>query len=104
MRFDADAALNRKVSKEALELPINQALLKNEHLFTDSIDYRGQPVLAATRYIEEADWGLVVKIDKQEAFAPVTNLRNSLVFVIVITSIAILLVSFYTTSNIARTI
>ncbi len=104
LRFDADAVLSKRVSKEALELPITQALLGNEQLFTDSIDYRGEPVLAATRYVEDMDWGLVVKIDKAEAFAPVAGLRNSLILITVIASIAILFVSLYTARNITRPI
>ncbi len=39
----------------------------------DSRDYRGEPVLAAYRYIPispNCGWGLVVKIDKAELFAP----------------------------------
>jgi len=39
----------------------------------DSLDYRGEPVLAAYRYIPVGPvwgWGLVVKTDKAELFAP----------------------------------
>jgi len=104
LRFDADAVLTKRVSKEALELPITQALLGNDQLLTDSIDYRGEPVLAATRYVEDTDWGLVVKIDKAEAFAPVAGLRNSLILITVSASIAILFVSLYTARNITRPI
>ena len=96
LRFDAAAVLSKRVSKESLELPITQALLGNEQLFTDSIDYRGEPVLAATRYVKDTDWGLVVKIDKAEAFAPVAGLRNSLILITLIAAIAILFVSLYT--------
>jgi len=104
LRFDADAVLTKRVSKEALELPITQALLGNEQLFTDSIDYRGEPVLAATRYIENTDWGLVVKIDKAEAFAPAAGVRNLLVLIIVIVSIVVFFVSIYLARNITRPI
>ena len=104
LRFDAAAVLSKRVSKESLELPITQALLGNEQLFTDSIDYRGEPVLAATRYVKDTDWGLVVKIDKAEAFAPVAGLRNSLILITLIAAIAILFVSLYTARNITRPI
>ena len=39
------------------------------------MDYRGIPVLAVTRYLEGVDWGLVIKIDKLEAFTPLENLK-----------------------------
>lgn len=78
LRFDPGAALHRTVSGEDLNVPIVQALLQNEALFTDVIDYRGEPVLAVSKYIETTGWGLVVKIDKAEAFAPIALWRTIL--------------------------
>jgi signal transduction histidine kinase len=40
-----------------------------------SVDYRGKEVIAAWRPIPSVDWGLVAKIDADEAFASITNLR-----------------------------
>jgi PAS domain S-box-containing protein len=56
------------IPKSDLNIPVTHALLMHENQFTDIIDYRGEPVLSSTRYIEKTDWGLVVKIDKSEAF------------------------------------
>jgi hypothetical protein len=39
-------------------------------------DYEGTEVLAAWRYIPLLRWGLVTKINADEAFAPVTQLRT----------------------------
>ncbi len=75
VRFDPNAAFSRRVPRTALEVPMTQALLGNETLFRVAIDYRGEEVLAASRYISGADLGLVVKIDTSEAFAQVANLR-----------------------------
>jgi len=104
LRFDADAALTRSVSKESLELPITQALLGDEQILVESIDYRGEPVLAVTRYLENADWGLVVKIDKAEAFAPIVGLRNSLLLTISVSVVVIILVSVYISRRITKPI
>jgi signal transduction histidine kinase len=76
LRFDPEAALTLRIQKDDVQLPTIQAILKNEKTFTNTIDYRRVPVLAVTRYIEGVDWGLVAKIDKAEAFAPLDNLRN----------------------------
>lgn len=100
LRFDKQAALARIIKKEKLDYPMTQALLKNEQLFTNSADYRGEPVLASTRYIEQTDWGLVVKIDEAEALAPVKQIRNLLVLVILLSSSAVLIISLL----VARTI
>ncbi len=48
---------------------IHQALSGQEEIYTDSVDYRQNPVLSVTRFVEGPEWGLVVKIDRQEAFA-----------------------------------
>ena len=45
-----------------------QHALAGESLFGEFSDYRGVPVLAATRPIRNTDWGLVAKIDTAEAF------------------------------------
>lgn len=36
----------------------------------EGIDYRGVPVLAAIREIEDSPWTLIAKVDKEEIFAP----------------------------------
>jgi len=70
LRFDKNAAMQHTISKERLSVPISQALLK-KNLFLDSApDYRNKNVLAQVRYIEDLDWGIVVKIDEDEAYSP----------------------------------
>lgn len=56
------------IEADEISAPLVEALKKNETLLPDAIDYRGKEVLAVTRYIPEAHWGIVVKIDKEEAF------------------------------------
>jgi signal transduction histidine kinase len=75
LRFDSGTTFNLNISKDQLNTPVIQSLLKNEKTFTDTLDYRGIPVLAVTRYLEGVDWGLVTKIDKLEAFTPLENLK-----------------------------
>jgi signal transduction histidine kinase/HAMP domain-containing protein len=104
LRFDQHAALRRAVSKDDLSTAITQALLKNEQLFTDTVDYRGQQVLATTRYIEKTDWGLVVKIDKAEAFAPINRLKNVLLTIGFLTVIAVTLLAFFSAKSISNPI
>ncbi len=79
-RFEVDSN-NLTVPKDRFDVPITQALLKNEFSYTDSVDYREEPVLAVTRYIEEVDWGLVVKVDRSELLIPVNDFRNSLILI-----------------------
>ncbi len=62
----ADANLHRSVDQ--LDLAAHAALDGRE-TFGEFIDYRGVRVLAATRRIPLTDWGLVCKIDREEALA-----------------------------------
>jgi signal transduction histidine kinase/ActR/RegA family two-component response regulator len=104
VRFDQHAALKRTVSKDNLRSPITQALLKKEQLFTDAVDYDGKPVFAATRYIEKPGWGLVVKINKEEAFAPIVQFRNLLALIVLVSSVIVILASLYIAQSITSPI
>ena len=104
LRFDPSAAFKREESKDNLDKPIIQALLKNENLFTEAIDYRGEPVFAATKYIKEMDWGLVAKIDIAEAFKPLYNLQFVFLIFIVILSVIAVTLSLYLANLIAQPI
>ena len=64
------------------------------------IDYRGKKVVGAWRYIPSLDWGMVAKIDAEEAFADVTNLRNLILLILVI----IFVLSGITAFSIAKSI
>ena len=60
---------------------------RGEEGIIDSRDYRGEPVLAAYRHIRitpESGWGLVVKRDKAELFAP---LRADIAYTVLLGSI-----------------
>ena len=58
----------------------------------ESLDLRQVPVLAAWHYLPKARWGLVVKIDQAEAYAPVVSLqRFSLLLLLMAATLAIAL-------------
>jgi PAS domain S-box-containing protein len=59
--------------------PALLALANEEGVFTEDLrDYRGEPVWAATRYVPETDWGLVVKFDANEKQATMEDFRGRL--------------------------
>jgi signal transduction histidine kinase len=95
LRFEPAAALTLRIDKDDVQRPAIQALLKNEKTFTNTVDYRGVPVLAATRYIEGVDWGQVAKIDKAEAFATLDNLRNLTILTGVIVAALVVVASLF---------
>jgi len=68
-RYEQQAVVGKVVAAED-KLPIITALNNRESQIKFASDYRGQSVLAATRYLEKADWGLVTKIDRYQIFQP----------------------------------
>jgi len=69
-RFDANAALRRKVSLDNKASLLVNSILTNP-LPSPSIDYRNKQVLGIASQIAAPGWGLVVKLDEDEALQPV---------------------------------
>ncbi len=76
LKYDADAALKHRILLTDLNrgAPLIHAL-NGERGSGFEIDYLGQPVAAAWRYLPRMGWGMVVKMDADEALAPVYRLR-----------------------------
>lgn len=88
LRFDTDAALKKNLT--SMQLFDNQGVVYDEVQ-----DYRGQQVMVASRSIGFADWVIATKIDTAEALAPILQLQNTLLTIVVVSSIAIILVALY---------
>lgn len=84
LRFDPGSQLFRVTDKADTSKPIIRALAGMESTHQDTIDYRGERVLAATRYLEKPDWGLSAKIDQDEAYAPLRRFGISLIVLLVL--------------------
>jgi len=63
-------------------------------------DYRGIEVLSVDIHLPEMNWSLIAQIDTQEAFAPVTQLTNTLILIFFI----ILFIAIFISSFTSRTI
>jgi len=103
-RFGEKAALSTIVPGEKANVPINIALQNKSEVLTDSVDYRGKPVLAATEHIDDPPLGLVVKIDRSEAFAPANRLVGLLGIVFGATALLVIVVSLLLSGSITRPI
>jgi PAS domain S-box-containing protein len=71
LRFDTSAALKK----------VNGSSAQN-------VDYRGHPVLTVWRDVPDTDWRLVVKTDKTEVLTPIAGLRNTIIFILVLSVVA----------------
>lgn len=73
LRFDPGAAMRKEVSEGG---PLKEALLaRKDIVLTQAVDYRGAPVLAAVHHTSLLEWGVTVKIDRDEALLPVGRMR-----------------------------
>ncbi len=75
---------------------------RRDTLFPDLVDYRGVPVLAAVRFVESADWGLVVRMDQEQAYAPVRRFRNHTLVALAGVALAAMLVSLLVSRRLTR--
>lgn len=101
LRHDPQAALRRKVVLgDKVAYPIQQAVLgKNGTGIT--LDYRGKEVIASWHYLSSVGWGMVTKIDAQEAFGPVVDLGNITTIAIIVVTIIVVILSLAIAKSIA---
>ncbi|MHC4454836.1 MAG: sensor histidine kinase [Planctomycetota bacterium] len=67
-------------------------------------DYRDVPVLGVSKYFEEMDWVIVASKYVSEAFAPVTYLRNFIIFIGTTGIIVIVLVAVFISTGVTSSI
>jgi len=103
---DATFFTNRRfeIAEDKIDVSIPHEMLKNEDMYYDAVDYRGESVIASTQYITSIDWGLVAKIDRSEAFAPIDNTNRIMIFIFTFISIIAIVVSYLTSKSITTPI
>ena len=92
LRFDRNAAFE-KIVPDSIGLPINHSLKAPVAKIIHANDYRGVESILAIGTIPETGWGLVVKLDAEEAFLPVNKLRRSMTLAAML-SIAVVLAGY----------
>ncbi len=94
-RHDPDAAFERRVM---IGDPAGAAIVESASGQRGSgivTDYRGERVLAVWQYLPALQWGVVVKIDADEAFAPVASLARLAAAVAIIAVILAALAAWF---------
>ncbi len=101
LRHDKEAALKRRVAFGArFGLPVLEAV-QGRNGSGISTDYRGKKVIAAWRYMPSLGWGVVAKIDTQEAFASIEQMRRLAILLTVIAMILTAILSFLIAKSIS---
>ncbi|HEY0256327.1 MAG TPA: ATP-binding protein [Candidatus Methylacidiphilales bacterium] len=75
LRHQSDAAFRLKFNRQEAPTAILDAV-EGMRVQAVTTDYRGKQVLSVSRYLPSLGWGLVVKMDVDEIFKPVANLRQ----------------------------
>jgi PAS domain S-box-containing protein len=81
LRHDPEAAFQRRAKIGSGHALPAQMALQGKRGSGISVDYRGEEILAAWRYIPDIRWGIVTKIDTQEAFKSSRLLRQRFLLV-----------------------
>ncbi|UQB41965.1 response regulator [Thiomicrospira microaerophila] len=97
LRHIPDAAFQRLVDLNQVPPPMISAL-KGERTESLTYDYAGIEVLSASRFLPATHWGMVVKVDADEAFAPIYQQRN-LAFILMALFMLIFGVAAYVFGN-----
>ena len=93
LRFKRDAAFNVTIPKSK-DKPINWSLESPETHVVRSPDYRNIESFLAIGTIADTGWGLVVKIDEDEAFIPLYEVTN-LIWRAGMVSVLLVIISWY---------
>jgi len=104
LRHYPHAAFNRKVGIGSYKGLSIQKAVQGIRGFGISRDYRDKKVLSVWRYFPQLEWGIVVKIDTKEAFAPVVKLRNWSLIIGFSTILAIILIALFVSKSISKPI
>ncbi len=96
LRYDDSSTL--VIPKENLHLPIVHSVMQHQGLFPDSIDYHGEKIFAATKFIEETGWGLTIHLHKNEVLEPL-NYIQLVIFISVIIAVSVAVLGSWIVSN-----
>ncbi|MFH1664571.1 MAG: sensor histidine kinase [Candidatus Omnitrophota bacterium] len=96
LRHGKKGAVTFHVPMKALEGKVSRhAVTYRNKGIVAGVDYRNVDVLAAYQYMPLTGWGLVVKIDEEEAFEPVRKLYAWMLFVGSLVSLAGAVIIFF---------
>jgi len=104
-RFDPNIAMNKIISKENTDNYFVKTIIDQEEGQIIGIkDYRGNEVTASIRYLDDVNWGLVVKMNNEEAYGTLNGLRNVTITLGILIPFAAIFTSIIFSRNISAPI
>ncbi len=101
VRFDPDAAFNRKVRIDADSSQGVQKAAEGQTGSGTAIDYRGKDVVSVWRFIPAFRLGMVVKMDTDEVYSSAQKLRKDLLSVSLVLLIAVIVMAIAIANSIS---
>ena len=101
--LDITNVLNKKIETQNA-----RDCIANKHIDSAGVqnykDYRGVPIVGTHKYIPDAHWCLITKIDQSEIYQPV-SFAASIILVLIVTGIFIfIIIGIFVSRNISRPI
>ncbi|MCK4838203.1 MAG: PAS domain S-box protein [Desulfobulbaceae bacterium] len=99
LRNHPEALQQGLVFQEGVTSPMLKAVLGGKG-YGETTNYRGRKIVAAWDYIPSLAWGLVIRIDHSETFAPVYQYDQFMIFLILITLLMVAVGVLFATKHI----
>ena len=103
-RHSPNGAFTKRVSMYGTDAPSLVQAASGEKGEGLTIDYRNQTVLAVWSYMPILKSGLVVKIDIEEAYAPINRLRDVMLLITLLIFFAVVFVAIFVARSISKPI
>jgi signal transduction histidine kinase len=103
VRFDRNST-NKKIDVNDGTSHNEPFISKKEGLKKNIRDYRNKLVISSTRYFPQTDWIMITKIDEEEAYAPILQIRNLLIAINIISILFSLIFAYLLGKYLARPI
>jgi len=94
-RHNKNSAFNITIHQNSADIAITYAMNGKSAILQDYLDYRSVPVLAISRHIPEVNWGMIIKIDLQEAFEQLDYLQRLTATLMLVMTMFIIIASFF---------
>jgi class 3 adenylate cyclase len=103
-RHDPYAAFRRKIDLGSDRDQALENAVKGRKGSGITMDYRNKKVLAVWKYTPDMRWGMVTKMDLDEAYAPVAKLRNLSLGVGLVTVVMVVISAIFVARSISKPI
>ncbi len=102
LRAGGEGETAKPITFDELSDPRMRFLMETPHAETDATDWWGRRVLVAGSFIDRYGLGVMVKIDRDEAYAPVERLHLVSLLVAVLTAVLTSAAALYISRSITR--